>query len=278
MKKIDGIDGVDGREPVGAVVSIGIKDKQRGFPTETDRFHIVQPRECNNVREPHPAFASFNSAPAEHRKVIRGNLIHATRQDCFEYRLRAQVIKSIGAHPNRRPCCEGDGKRAIRWSGDDADSFMEIQCPNERCEYRQTQPATCKPFARFLFRLRWKDASPMPTPLCKFTTGSWNTVNNLLGFFKYVEKVARELGIKNHSLFGMPFMLTLTRQTKPSLQRAFPVVTITPEQDPVEFYMQQRERIAGINTAEIAALPDMQEPDIVAADYDAINVITGAEK
>ena len=68
MQKPDGIKGLKGREPVGVVLSVGVKDKQRGFPTETDRFHLVAAREENGVRNLHPGFATFNTAAIEKRK------------------------------------------------------------------------------------------------------------------------------------------------------------------------------------------------------------------
>ena len=117
------------REPVGAVVSVGVKDKAKGFPTETDRWHIVQPREENGIRHPHPAFTSFNQAPPEHRKVLKGVIMHATRDLCVEWHLKAQVLSK--AHPDRRPACVGDGVKAIRWEGGEADDFMDIKCPTD---------------------------------------------------------------------------------------------------------------------------------------------------
>lgn len=266
-----GIKGLTGREPIGAAVTIGVKDKARGFPTGTDRWWVVNSREENGVRHLHPGFANFNAAQPDKRKVLRGNLIHATREECFEYQLKAQVIHKP-AHPDKKPMCVGDGVKAVRWEGGDPDDFMEIKCPNERCEYRQTQPPVCKPFARLLFRLRWQEGIALPTPLVKFTTGSWNTTANLKGFFDHIEKTAQQLGLQEYTLFGFPFVMTLQYQTKASAQSRFPVVHISPEEDPVAFFMRQRENIAQLQAAHITALPQLQGPDELYEDVEAITV------
>lgn len=273
MSEYEGIKGLTPREPIGAVVTIGIKDKSRGFPTQTDRWHIVQPKAENNVRKVHEAFRSFNTAAVEKRQVIRGNLIHATKAECFEHHLKAQVLR--GAHPNKKPACVGDGVKAMRWEGQGPEDFMEIKCLNELCEYRQTQPPKCKPFMRFLFRLRWPDGVQLPTPLVKFTSGAWNTTANFLGFWEYLEGTAAQLGLHRYTLFGFPFLLSLHRQTKPSEQRSFPVVTISPEMDPIEFFMKQRDNIRQLS-AEVPAIAitdqSEQAVDAVYEDVDSISV------
>ena len=265
---------LEGREPIGACVTIGVKDKARSFPTETDRWHIVNPREESGIRHAHPGFASFNSAPPDKRRVLRGNLVHSSRDECFEYNLKAQVLPGKKAHPDKRPACTGDGVKATRWEGGAADEFMAIKCPNERCEYRQTTPPACKPFARFLFRLRWPDGIALPTPLVKFTTGSWNSTADLLGFFEYIDKVAKQLGLEKYSLFGLPFVITLQYQTKPSAQSRFPVIHISPEIDPVTFFMQQREQVRQLQQPTFEALPDptQQSSDLVYEDVKIISV------
>ncbi len=271
MTDMQGIKDLRGRDPIGAVVTIGVKHKERGFPTETDRWHIVNAREEAGIRHLHSAFGAFNSAPVEKRKVIRGNLVHATAADCFEYHLKAQVIKKP-AHPDKRPACVGDGIHAIRWMGGDADNFENIKCPNDRCEFRMTKPATCKPFSRLLFKLRWQDGVALPTPLVKFTTGSWNTVANLKGFFDYIEESANQLGLKDYTLFGFPFLMTLQYQTKASVQSRFPVVHISPEIEPVDFFRMQRKNIAQLQQEHIVALPDLQEAGEVFEDVSNISV------
>lgn len=270
MNNPQGIKGLEGREPIAAAVTIGIKKGGSGYPTERDRWHIVNPREADGVRALHPGFGSFNTAAPDKRKVLRGNLVHAQQADCFEYQLKAQVLGK--PHPDRKPACVGDGVHAIRWEGPEPDNFMEIKCPNERCEFRLTEPPKCKPFARLLFRLRWQDGVHLPTPLVKYTTGSWNTTANLLGFFEHIERVARELGLEQYTLFGFPFILTLQDQTKASTKSRFPVVHISPEEDPVAFFMRQRQNIAQLQQEHLVALPDLQDATEVFEDVQSISV------
>lgn len=271
MTKYSGIEGLEGREQVGAVVTAG-KKSGRGFPEETDRYHIVQPREENGVRHPHPAFSQFNSAGSERRKVIRGNLVHAYKDDCFESFLKAQ---SIGRkmHPNKKPYCLGDGALATRWSGDDPEKFDEMVCPNRRCEFRLTKPPACKPFLRLLFRVRWSEESHMPSFLVKFTSGSWNTAGNFKGFFDYWENVAKELDMKEFKLFGLPITLTLAYQTKPSDKTKFPVTTISSEADPIDFFMRQQANMKELAGSDLIAITDAQEqtPEVVYEDVKAIS-------
>jgi hypothetical protein len=267
-----GILNLEGREPIGAVLAIGIKDKTKGFPTETDRFHLVNPRENNGIRDLHIVFNPFNSAPIEKRKVIHGNLVHATRAECFEFQLKAQVLSK--SHPNRMPCCIGNGEKATRWMGGAADNFKEIICPHDRCEFRQTKPPLCKPFMRFLFRLRWDKSNGfahMPELLVKFTSGSWNTTSNVKGFFDYIETTARNLGLQNYTLFGLPFMMTLAYQTKPSDKTRFPVVTITPEADPVSFFIQQQENIRLLRIPVAITSGEEQAVDVVYEDVKGVS-------
>jgi len=273
MKKHDGIKELTGREPVACAITVGIKKGGNGYPIEKDRFHIVLPREADGVRAPHPAFAAFNTAPPDKRKVLRGVIMHATREECFEYHLRAQVLDK--GHPDKRPACQGDGVLATRWMGGDADNFQEIKCPGPLCEYRinaGTKPVKCKPFARLLFRLSWPDGNPLDTPLAKYSTGAWSTTANLLGFFDYIEKTARQLGLKEYSLFGMPFVLTLQDQTKASTRTRFPVVTFSPSIDPASFFLAQRQNIAQLQSEKIVALPDLQAPGEVFEDVSNISV------
>lgn len=264
-----GIDGLLPREPIGAAVTIGVKG-ERGFPVEKDRFHIAIPAQDADGRRPHhPAFAAFNAAAPEKRRIIRGNLVHASQAECFEHHLKAQVLSK--AHPDKRPACVGDGITAERWEGPEPDNMMQIKCPNERCEYRLSTPPKCKPWMRFLFRLRWSDGVALPTPLVKFTSGSWRTTANLLGFFEYLERTAKQLGIKPN-LFGVPFVLTLTEQTKASERTRFPVVTITPELDPIDFWAAQSQRLESIKP--LPALTDDTEQS-AAVQFSDLQTIIG---
>jgi hypothetical protein len=272
----DHIAGTEGREPVGCVLSCGVKKPGGGYPIEKDRYHIVVPREDNGRRVHHPAFSGFNSAVPDKRKMIRGNLVHATKADCYEGYLRNQVgpkpPSGPGAHPNRMPFCTGDGVHAVRWLGDEADNFQDIKCPNERCEFRLTAPPTCKPFTRLLFRIRWPDGNPLPSLLCKFTSGGWNTYCNVLGLFDYLEKTAANIGLEHYNLFGFPFTMTLIQQTKPSEKTKFPVTIITPEADPVEFFARQSERIKLAQDSQVVSIEDQRLPEIEAEDVSQLTV------
>lgn len=265
-RALNGIQGLTGRDPIGAVLSVG-KKNDRGFPVEKDRFHLVLPRESTGEdkvsrRLDHPAFADFNAGKPESRRVIRGNLVHATEAECFEYGLRAQLLRKP-AHPNMAPQCTGDGVRALRWIGPGADNFQEMACPHDLCPYRQGENKLCKPHMRFLFRLNWREDSRAPRMLAKFTSGSWNTVLNFRGLFDYVARTAAQLGIREPSLFGFPFVLTLAEQTSAAKHARFPVVTITPDDvDPVEFFRLQHEARAALSAYQPEALPDPTQQDL----------------
>ena len=161
MNNPNGIAGLEGREPVGAVLTVGHKSP-KGNPTDTDRFYLVSPREENGVRPGLPVFSWFNGAHPDKRKTIRAALVHARRGDCFEYRLQNHV-GPFGKHPNRRPFCVGDGVTAMRWMDkEDPDSFKQIECPHEKCPFRQEEqrkPPACKPFSRIFFHLRWGEGT-----------------------------------------------------------------------------------------------------------------------
>ena len=280
MDKPRGIAGLQGREPVSVVLSLGIKNAQ-GVPVEKDRLHLVVPHEADGRRGHHAGFAAFNNAAPERRQMIRGNLVHATERECFELNLRAQVAKSLGlpAHPNKRPVCQGDGVRAQRWCGiaDEPDNYTEVQCLNERCQARLTEPSQCKPFARLLFRLRWPDGNPLPSVVAKFTTGGWNTAANLRGFFDQIDRTARQIGLTQYTLFGLPFTLTLHQQTKASARRKFPVVAISPDMDLIEFFGRQQEQIAQLKTVNPVDL--LSGPETSAeAEYIDVRGISGPER
>lgn len=283
MSAPSGIVGLTGREPIGAVLTVGHKGP-KGNPEHTDRFYIVVPNEVNGVRAEHPAFAAFNKAahPAladeRHeaydmaryqrelaaRQIVRGNLVHASPEQCFEHHLKAQVLQGHPAHPAKAPHCVGDGRNAKRWDGRD---FREIVCPNEGCEFRQApaanKPTPCKPWMRFLFRPRWADGSPLPMPLMKFTSGAWNTTANFLGLFQYVAEQASALGVARYTLYGLPFTMQLTKKKRKGDEggRAFPVVSIAPEVDLQEFLWNQHTRALEYSSRPVAALTDREQQD-----------------
>lgn len=273
---------VDGREPVGAVLTIGRKG-ERGSPIENDRFFFVSPFEAQGVRQPLPEFGRFNGAKPEARQVIHGNLVHAAIDEAWLHHLRAHKLpKPHPNHPARMPACTGDGRRATRFKGMDGDGraiWQEIDCPNRQCEFRQGSPSPCKPMGRLYFRPSWshyRDDSfhGLPTPLVKWTTGSWNTVANVVGFFDHVRAQATNLGLQSWSVYGLPFVLTLGRKTQPQHERAFPVVSISPLDDLINFFLFQRKQLEAAGGRLQLAVGNVTAsettPAALAADYSTI--------
>lgn len=279
-ERYDRIEGLTAREPVDAVLTVGEKIMPKGYPGNTDRFFVHAAYEEKQgtigVRPNHPAFAKFNGAAPEHRKSIIGNIVHAERAECFVHSLTNQKAPDNSKwvnSPNQKPFCTGDGIRATRLYaiGDNGDEdFRSIPCPNDACEFRQGDAKMCKPFARLYFRPQWPAGSSLPTPLMKFETRSWNTVANMLGFFEFIENAARGLALDSYTLFGFRFVLTLHRKTKATRQRAFPVVTMSPDVDPLTFFMQQRRDVALAGGRPLLQLvgatsPEENEPEAIAA-------------
>jgi len=276
------IEGVDGREPVGAVLTIGKKGPS-GAPVDNDRFFFVSPYEVNGVRSQLIEFGRFNTADPKFRAVIHGNLVHAHIEDSWLHHLRAQKLPNPNPNPPaRKPACTGDGTKATRFSGMDGDDevWKEIDCPNRLCEFRQGVKAACKPMGRLYFRPGWSHYRDetfhgLPTPLVKWTTGSWNTVANVVGFFDHVRAQAANLGLASWSVYGLPFTLTLGRKTQPQHERAFPVVSISPLVDLVEFFLMQRRQLAAaggsLGLAAGNTSPEETTPEAMSADYVAVS-------
>lgn len=259
-----GIKGLQHKEPVGAVLTIGTKG-DRGSPVDRDRFWIKVPDSSSDVRTPHPAFASYNFFPPApedaapdvkqrhrekyhaQRRSVRGVIVHATEQECFEYMRKAQKLPKPFANHSKLPSCTGDGVTAKRLMivGSDAD-YAEMACPGELCQYAQQPdertPAACKPFARLLFQPVWKEESPLPTPLMKFTTQSWHSIAAMVGFFAHIKEQAALCGVANPRLFGMPFELTLTEKSSPEKRTKFPVIRMTPLAGVQDFLIKQQLR------------------------------------
>lgn len=271
------IAGLVGPDPVGAVLTIGTKGVS-GAPTDRDRFYLksVFAQDVGGVlrKEPHPAFASFNSAPAEKRKTIRGVIVHARREDCFEAGLAAQKIKGLPSHPKKIPTCCGNGIEATRYFGkkeDGSDDFRVIRCPHDLCPQRIGKVKECAPAMRFLFRIQWNEGVQLPRILVRFVSKSWNTAKNFVGFMDYVAEQAKAFGLTDYSLFGLPFVLTLTEKTNPEEKSRFPVVTITPEFDLQEFLVWQRKQLESFGgklalPAPLSA-PENSSPEVIAADF-----------
>lgn len=274
-----GIAGLEGKDPVGAVLTIGTKGA-KGFPVDRDRFYIKVPDSSGDVRAPHPAFTVFNTAEPEKRKSIRGVLVHAQADECFEWHRKAQKLPPPFRNHSKMPACEGDGKQAKRLvmlEGGKVE-HQDIACPNELCQFaiapNERTPSCCKPWARFLFQPVWQ-TDKLLTPLMKLTTQSWNSIKAFVGFFDFIEKQARLCGVDNPQLFGLPFEITLGQKSDAEHKTAFPVLRITPLVIIQAFLIGQAER--GQQLAErkqYVALLDApeQSPDVLHMDHAEVSV------
>lgn len=210
MRRFNGIAGLEGREPVGAILRVGRKHPQKGYPIDRQRFYVAKTtQDASGAKPLHPAFAPFN-APVEDpstRATVLMGIVHATRDECSEMYLRNQRSPRGSNPPNMRPFCTGDGISASRWDGERGE-FCGIACLNEACEYRQPgsghrgQGRACKPHARLLAQILWRrevagldvDKSRlMPSVLCRFTSNSWNTAAAIKGFFDAWDRLALQL-------------------------------------------------------------------------------------
>jgi hypothetical protein len=273
-----GIAGIEGRENVGAVLTIGRKpDNGRGFPIEKDRLHIVNPIEnAQKVRTHHPAFRAFNNADPKWRQSVNGQIVHATEAGCFQYSLRNQQAPGQPVHPQQIPYCLGNGERARRWTGSE---FIDIPCPGDKCEFRQKTAQgkpSCSPSMRFLFRPIWPETSTMPSPLFKFTSNGWNSVRNFVGLFKQIADAAAAMGFDDYSLAGLNITLTLTEQTNRALKSRFPVMHVVATDHPVDFFarqlemrrlMAERTRVKVLESPAMVQITGPEEASTAAADY-----------
>ena len=116
----DGIKGLEPSEPIGAVLRIGRKDPNRGFPIERDRFYFVEPqRDESGSRPLHPAFRKFNgNDKLDERKTVWGNIYHATVPEAHTSELSAYKLNGWESPPHGGPVCRGDGEKASRWHAD----------------------------------------------------------------------------------------------------------------------------------------------------------------
>jgi hypothetical protein len=103
----------------------------------------------------------------------------------------------------------------------------------------------------------------LPNLPFKFTSGSWNTVKNFVGFFESFKANCRNLGVDPDSipLFGLPVSLQLQERTDPGQQRRFPVVSIVVagDGDLIGWIVGQMERVRslGLPGHPVAAIEDL---------------------
>lgn len=276
--RFNGVKDLRSSQPIGASLQIGIKKgfQQRGIPDQKDRFHICTAHEVDGVKLHHPSFALFNQAPTNFRQAVRGVIVHSTAEECFNNQLSMQSYpknhKGPRSHPQRFPVCSGNGEVAVRWDGQ---KTSDIKCPGRMCEYQADDCRACKVLSRFVFSIRWAEGSKferLSSPLVKFTSRGYETTSNLLGFFEYIDTAAKSLGVNKYSLFGFPFIMTLTFRTNPERRSRYPVVTISPEIDVFDFLVRQRERMDLIATP-MEALTDesQQDPQVIYEDVISVS-------
>ena len=239
------IAGMSGREPVGAVLTIGTR-KGTAAPTDRDRFYWKLPKvDASKTRPDHPSFSAYNTAPPERRKVLNAVVVHARLEDWCTSSLIHYAQKGDPT-PNARPWCTGDGRRATRWDRT-AGAYKDIPCPHDRCEYRQGATAACKPILRVLFQPAWprtEDGRSLPSPLTELDSHSWHSTANMVGMIRHVQEQARQLGIEDGawSWYGFPFAIQLTEQTSREKQSRFPVLRFSPSVGVQDFLLAQAAR------------------------------------
>jgi hypothetical protein len=263
VTRYNSIKDLEPREPVGAVLSVGVKGPT-GAPIDKDKFHILEPvpgqrkvqRHLQTVtieaREHHPRFKAFNEATKDRRKMVTGQFVHATVDEAFQHHLKAYRPKGQPVHPLNMPFCVGDGVRATRYRGvvNGEHVFGDGDCPHDRCEFRQAKmvngrqgPKECKPWMQLLFRIVW-EAGNMPTTLMLLTSKSWNNARAALGLFAQIKRNAEMvLGAgRDYTLGGFVFSMTLGSKTNKEQKSRYPVITFAPVSDPIDFFTAQLER------------------------------------
>ena len=280
------------REPIGAAVAQGRKKPGQPNPVDTDRFFIVQPKAegqgIEAVRKPHPAFATFNALPKDGasreeveahnalRTVIKCILVHAAPDDSFWTNMKAQKIQGH-VNPKGAPSCEGNDVTARRWfpNPDGSGEYREIPCPGVKCQYRSTargRPA-CLPFGMIVFQLRFQNS---PGIVAKYTTNGNEATGAIQGFFNHLKEQASSLGVTNPSVYGLPFLMTLSKRTKAAAPgerfgSRWYVPSFTPDLPDgmtlQEFFIRQRDR------ATVLSQPRLLAPTATEVLDDDLNII-----
>lgn len=268
---------VFGGEPVGAVLSVGVKSAAGGYPTDRDRFHIKLPHERDGIRPLHPSFAAFNAAKPDARRRVLANLMHMRIEDAVSfrrmmYRLPKQMTNRFPAPPNRRPQCEGNGRTAVRHLDT---GFETIRGCGDLCEFAMNG-GPCKPRLEVYFRPQWT-REEWPAPLMKFASGSVYCLNSLLTFLDFVAEAATGAGLcppskepgdgfdrlRDHGVpvMGLPFSLLLEERTSRERKTRFPVVEFAAEGDIMRWLDLTQAQIRQIaeGRVELPALPSVRE-------------------
>jgi hypothetical protein len=292
-----GIAGMSGTIAVGGVLSIGHRrEGGPGHPERRDRFFILTHNPTQKeftrrqggqykalARDHHPAFRIFNADPKDGdgpklpRNVIHGRLVFPTRDQNFRYFLRAKrLAEKTGPAPGGgilddpgkgRPACYGDGRQASRFNGFEKDGtpiYLDVECPNQQCPFRQRPDPKCNPFSTLYFRPEWPEfASDLPQPLLKWSTWSEQNCQSALGMFELLADIATGAGLPTYSYLGLPFTMTLETRAIPEKQRRYPVVTFSLNDDVLAFLAFQQQQIQALG-GQLPALPAAEgAPEVV---------------
>lgn len=280
-----GIGQVYARQPIGAVLQIGWRQKD-----ESGRWKYVGAfggsekkgmKRCFNImtavpntkikrgtmdvpaRSLHPDFARFNSADPEKCMSIRAVLVNKDAKDAYRKSLGAFKCLSRDKNPPSGWFCKGDAQKAVRWDAA-SQSFREIACPAEACEFRQegsgpkNQGTLCKCNLSLLAQFRWASGD-LPQLMFQWDSKSWNNAGNLEGLFGQVDEAAGVLGYPNGTfpVMGLPITLTLSQKVKESSQ--FPIVSLSVDGD-VFSWAKIAHRIFGSTAGGRQALGMSQAP------------------
>ena len=291
-----GIQGLRGRDPIAAIISVGRKagpdDAQTtGVPIEKAMWHFLQPRGdlvktgrgTQEIRSHSPRFRRYNDAPAQSRTTLAVELAHAELPDAYNARLSKQTGPNRDLTPQSgRPFCEGDGKNARRFRGNirGEEVFEPIVCPNDRCEFRQEAcpgQYRCKPFVRLLVRPIWPESMQLPSVLVRYVSRSWNTASNFKGLFDEVRKEAAQYGIENINWYGLPLQLTVAMHGNSKKGRRHPVVHPSVLGNVGDWLAEQAEHRAQLEEkVELLRLTDQsqQDPETIARDAHSVTPST----
>lgn len=271
--RFQGIEGLKGREPVGAVLRVGKKHEQKGYPVDRDRFYVCQVRMDGDKKRPlDPRFEPFNTAPLQYRRDVDAWLVHAEADDIHNVNLACFRPRGASTPPDNRYFCVGNGRVAERWdprAKNGQGAFVQIPCPNDACVFRQKKHSAdgCKPNVTLLFRPDWGDGSKLPTPLMRLDSRAWNTGSNLIGFFEHIQTqidglIARGVLPAQPSLYGFPFRISLREETSSrDGGKRFPVISFSPRESVADWLvkMAQQKTIISEGFQGLREIPQIED-------------------
>lgn len=234
---------------VGACLALGVKPKGRkGWPEEKDRFHIVMAKTQERGEgigkvefRPHdPRFAAFNDADIHIKRTFYAMLCYHREEECWHpsYGMYRFPSSDLPNPKTKRFACTGNGVDAERWL--DGAPTMIGGC-GEGCPYRQGDSPPCKPRSRFWFMPRWlpsqgkafarylpgaKVKMLLERPIMRLATQAREARDTFAGMLETVRAQAEPLGGIS-SLYGLPFVMTLSHKTNPDKKTSWHEVTFT---------------------------------------------------